>query len=65
MSAGVAPRDRSQLERLCRYVSRPPVEEPAVITRILAHPERTWPARCSAAPSGELPVRARAPPWAL
>jgi hypothetical protein len=39
------------------------IEEPAVIARMLAHVERTWPARSAAAPSGEPPVGARAPPW--
>ena len=40
------------------------IEDPAVIARILAHVERTWPERYSAASSGELPVGARAPPRA-
>ncbi|MCZ8116347.1 hypothetical protein [Silanimonas sp.] len=41
------------------------IEEPAVIARILAHVERTWPERYAAAPAVELPVGARAPPWTV
>ncbi len=40
------------------------IEDPAVVARILAHLERTWPERYSGAQLGELPVGARAPPWA-
>ena len=41
------------------------IEAPAVIARILAHVERTWPERYAAAPAVELPVGARAPPWTV
>ena len=57
-----------EIERCARCQGRlaiiASIEEPAVIARILAHVERTWPERYSAATSGELPVGARAPPRA-
>ena len=45
-----------------RLVIMASIEEPAVIARILAHVERTWPERYPAAPSVDLPVGARASP---